>query len=141
MGSAGQGSLFGRLTDAQKFGPIFEVHRVEVRPASAPDEAVALKYLHDLRWNAVNVGRKLGCTSAVPQPVVPEFGVDIDRGTPRVHACLCGIGDGPAGICSDRKEELLVLGWQLLQFARNRRELPINAVNRGYHDVMTPCPR
>ena len=40
--------------------PVLEVHRVEVSPFAAPDEAVPLEDLHDLERDAVLVGAFLG---------------------------------------------------------------------------------
>jgi hypothetical protein len=54
---------------AQQLRPVLEVHGVEMRPPAAPDEAVPFENRHDLRRDAVTVGRGPGGVPA-PQPVV-----------------------------------------------------------------------
>ena len=48
------GRVFLRCTRAQKLGPIFEVHCVEMRPAAAPDETVSLAR----RWRRCRKGTR-----------------------------------------------------------------------------------
>jgi hypothetical protein len=43
------------------------VHRVEMRPSSAPDEAVPFEARHYFRWYAVDIGLATGGV-ARPQP-------------------------------------------------------------------------
>ncbi len=53
----GTESSSARVSGIEQFGAIFEVHRVEMRPAPAPDEAVALEDVHDLLRDAVAIRR------------------------------------------------------------------------------------
>ena len=46
------------VSSRQQLGAVFEVHRVEMRPAAAPDETVPLEDGDDFRGDTIDVGRQ-----------------------------------------------------------------------------------
>src|ERR1700739_2192569 len=73
--------------------PILEMHRVVVRPLAAPDKAVSLEDRDDLGRYPIDVP-----PGSVPLPIIGVRRVDIDCGTPGVHARLARIGNGSAAL-------------------------------------------
>src|SRR5438552_19181968 len=60
--------------------PVFEMHRIVVRPLPAPDEAVPFE-------NVDNLGREgVGRSGARPQPIFGVGRIDVDRRGPGLHA-------------------------------------------------------
>ena len=84
---------------AQKLGPVFKVHRVEMHPAAAPDETVPLEDGYD-------IGRDDGYRSTSPaawcHSQQSDKVADIDRRAPAVHAGLAGVGNVPTNIAAER---------------------------------------
>ena len=62
-------SPFLRGIVAQKLGSVFKVHRVEMRPAAAPDETVPLEDGNNFGWDMIDIDWDVPGRS-VPQPVV-----------------------------------------------------------------------
>src|SRR5215469_15196292 len=71
----------------EQLRPILEMHRVVVGPFAAPDKAVPLEDLDDLARDPIAVSG-----IAMAEPVVPICRIDVDRGTPSMHARLPRIG-------------------------------------------------
>lgn len=68
------------------------MHRIEVPPLAAPNEAMLLEDFHDRDRDAVAVGGAF----RVPQPVVRKSRIEVDSGAPCMHAAVAGVFDGAA---------------------------------------------
>src|SRR5271166_777772 len=90
----------GAVTD--QLGPVFEVHRIVMKPLPAPDKTVPLEDLDNLGRYRATV-RAIDHLRAMPVPVVGARGADIDGRAPAMHARFSGIGDGAAFIGSGRR--------------------------------------
>ena len=63
---------------------IFEVHRIDMLPFSAPDESVVFKQLDQLTGNILIAVRR--CRQAGPPPIAADPRIQIDGGSVSVHA-------------------------------------------------------
>jgi len=59
------------------------MHRIEVSPFAAPNEPVSLENLYNVKGYPVSIAAVL-----VPEPIIREFCVEIDRRAPGVHAAI-----------------------------------------------------
>src|SRR3954465_12052461 len=112
---------------SQQFGPVFEVHRVEVSPLAAPYEAVLLEDVDDRKRDAVAIR-----ATSTPKPIVGGRRIDIDPGPPCMHAAVAGGLAAPAvERAGARKGEFLHIRSERIECFGHGTQAIRNAVDAG----------
>jgi hypothetical protein len=111
----------------KEFGPKFEVHRIEVMPLAAPNEAVFFEDRDDLFVHAVAITD--GAAMRPPVPIIREGRIEIDGDAVAVRARLAGIRDGSAIVSpGDRVCGALDIFRQRVDLGRHGAQMLIDAV-------------